>query len=180
MPENRTLHRWIAIPLVLFFVAIAVTGVALQADLWISGNAPPGSEPSPPPLDLSDEAIRHGVAKAIALARSRYPDAAFTEIVIASERGAAIATIRLATTPARTIRVDLAGGVLLPALPPPEKSWHYILQDIHAGYFAGPAGRIASLVSGLGLLVLSITGARVYWILYQRRRKAGRRKIFWR
>ena len=177
MTDYRRLHRWFSIPLALFFAAIAVTGIALQADMWISGNSPPGSEPEGPPPPTTDSAT---VRDAFNLAIDR---------VEAEGRGAAISSVTLDVGRGQTaialgegeqLLVSLADGSVMPPPPAAEASWHYILQDIHAGYFLGTTGRIVSTIAGLVLLFLAITGFKVWWDIWRRRVGAGRKGLFWR
>lgn len=67
-----------------------------------------------------------------------------------------------------------------PVTTPQGIQWHYVLQDIHAGYYFGGAGKIINVICGMGLLVLSFTGLMVYWELLKRRIKTGRWQFFWR
>ncbi len=164
-------------PLVLFFVVIAGTGVALQADMWLEGKSPPGSEKAPPPAPgYSAEAARAAVAKALAMVAAAHPGAALSGVSL--DRKGQIVTVNLAES--RPVRIDITTGALLPPMPPQEKGWHYVLQDIHAGYFAGTVGRVVSALAGLGMLVLSATGLFVYLNLFRRRFRMGRKNPFWR
>lgn len=180
MTDNRTLHRWVSIPLVLFFATIAGTGVALQADMWLEGKSPPGSEGEGPPpgKGYAPASVAPGIALALAGIETRHPGAKLTNLSV--DRKGKILSLGLSGDGIRSLRVDLATGAELPPMPPPARGWHYILQDIHAGYFAGTAGRIVSTIAGFGLLFLSFTGLMVYWNLLRRRIKVGRRALFWR
>jgi hypothetical protein len=51
---------------------------------------------------------------------------------------------------------------------------------IHRGDYFGLPGRIFSLLSGLGLLYLCISGALMYWELYRSRRARGKKAVFWK
>lgn len=166
-------------PLVLFFIIIAVTGIALQADMWLEGKSPPGAEKAPPSAPgYSVEVAQAGLSKAVATFSAVHPGEALSGFSM--DRSGKIATLNLAKGTPRMIRIGVNSGAILPPLPPQEKGWHYILQDIHAGYFAGTVGRIVSTLAGLGMLLLSLTGLFVYLNLFRRRFRMGRKNPFWR
>lgn len=60
------------------------------------------------------------------------------------------------------------------------ESQHYLLQDLHAGYFMGHFGRAFSMLMALGLLTLSITGIVMYVQLYKSRKRLNRHGLFWK
>jgi uncharacterized iron-regulated membrane protein len=126
----RQLHRWLSIIPAIFFMLIALTGIAMQVDMWI--NPPPG-KPSAATISSND------------------------------------------LTPAPSVTA-------VSAVKPPEQSinWHYLLQDIHAGYILGPTGRVINVLCGVIFLILSITGTWVYIDMFRRRLKSGKWQFFWR
>ncbi len=171
----RALHRWTGLVSAIFFMGIAVTAFALQADLWISGKAPPGQEqPGPPPPTLpSDAQMQHYMENAILAARRDN-----------SVTAARTLTLTFGPNPTASFdqggkKIDVTTGQFLPA-PPQKKDWHLILQDIHAGYFLGQFGRILSCLLAICLFMLSYTGLRVYIDMFKRRRKMGRKSLFWK
>jgi uncharacterized iron-regulated membrane protein len=181
MADNRTLHRWVSISLALFFVLIAATGVGLQLDMWIEGKSPPGSEPPLPPARGQPAAdAQAAIARALAIVSEERPGKPVTSVAL--DRMGKTVVIGLKDSKPASLKIDLASGAVSPAVPPPgeTRGWHYILQDLHAGYFAGPFGRVLSTLAGFGLLFLSFTGFMVYWNLFRRRWKTGRKGLFWR
>ncbi len=52
-------------------------------------------------------------------------------------------------------------------------------KGIHDGAFLGLPGRFISLFTGLSMLFLAISGAVMYFDLWSKRRKLGRRGLFW-
>ena len=87
----------------------------------------------------------------------------------------------------RQMAIDTAtGGVALlsgPGYPPTGQPYGWqtdqILKRIHRGDFFGMTGRWFSLLTGLSLLFLSVSGAVMYLDMWRRRRKAGRSGLFW-
>lgn len=181
----RPLHRWFGLVSAVFMMIIAVTGLALQIDLWATGTPPPGAPHSesgapPSPMAGSDVDVTAALSDALATLRETRPDFGYSSITISLRSGAPSIEFskagpggaRLVTTPA---------GALTEIAPPlPPQGLHGILQDIHAGYFAGLPGRILSCLMAIALLVFSITGLVMYTDMYRRRRKLGKRGVFWR
>jgi uncharacterized iron-regulated membrane protein len=54
-----------------------------------------------------------------------------------------------------------------------------IAKQIHRGDFIGMSGRWMSLIAGISMLFLSISGAVMYCDLWRARRRAGRHGLFW-
>ena len=54
-----------------------------------------------------------------------------------------------------------------------------IAKQIHRGDFIGLSGRWLDLAAGLSLLYLSVSGAVMYWELWSKRRRTGRRAFLW-
>jgi uncharacterized iron-regulated membrane protein len=79
-----------------------------------------------------------------------------------------------------TIMVGANGGQLMPD---PRKqdgiNWHFILQDLHAGYFMGQTGRVISALLGLSLTFFSLSGLWMYYDMFRRRAKQNRKNLFW-
>lgn len=174
----RRWHRWLALPAAVFLLFIGLTGTLLHADMMRLGHQPPGSEtpstapPAPLPSDAELAAI---VARIAAAARA--------------ENGMTINTIQINLGgPAITVSAGPGGPPGSPQIkldartgrrivdPVPPADFHYILQDLHAGYRFGWAGRIMSLLSGIALVALSITGLQMWWDMKRR----GNKRAFWK
>lgn len=72
------------------------------------------------------------------------------------------------------LQIDAATGQPI-ASPAPPADFHYVLQDLHAGYFAGWSGRILSVLCGLALMILAVTGLQLWWTM----RKRGNKGLYW-
>jgi hypothetical protein len=57
---------------------------------------------------------------------------------------------------------------------------HQIAKQIHRGDFFGLTGRWMDLLTGLSMLFLALSGTAMYVDLWSKRRRAGRRELFWR
>ncbi|EQB12857.1 PepSY domain-containing protein [Sphingobium lactosutens] len=179
MMALRRWHRWVAVPAAIFLGLIALTGVLLHLDMIRLGERPPGADqearrprqPIPADADLAAMVVRAATA-----ARA--------------ERGLDVRTIQVNLDGPRVtvsagpggppgtpqLLIDARTGQRIVARPPPA-SFHYVLQNIHAGYVFGWAGRIVSILSGLSLLALSITGIQLWRDMRAKRRKAA---FFWK
>ena len=171
----RALHRWFGLVSAILFMGIAVTGLALQVDLWITGKPPPGqTKPgAPPPPTLPSDAEMQEFMKNAMLAARRDD----------SVTAAKTLTFNFGPNPTANFerkgkKIDVTTGQYIPP-GPKKRDWHYIFQDIHAGYFLGTFGRILSCFLAISLFVLSFTGLQVYLEMYTKRKKLGRKGLFW-
>lgn len=55
-----------------------------------------------------------------------------------------------------------------------------VVKKIHRGDVFGLSGRMLSLLTGLSLIFLSVSGAIMYAAMWTRRRRAGRTELIWR
>ncbi|MBB3925657.1 putative iron-regulated membrane protein [Sphingobium jiangsuense] len=178
MPLRRW-HRWAAIPagLLLFFVAL--TGVLLHLDMIRLGQQPPGhgtpvrqaAQPLPSNAELAAMVARVADAARADPAlevRTIQIDLTGPRITVGAGAGGAPGGARLLLD-ART------GERITPPAPPAD--YHYVLQDLHAGYFLGWTGRILSILCGIALAILSVTGVQLWWDMRRRGRKKG---LYWK
>ena len=56
---------------------------------------------------------------------------------------------------------------------------HELVKKIHRGDFFGLPGRLMDLFAGLSLIFLSVSGLFMYVDLWRRRKRAGRKAMFW-
>lgn len=178
----RILHRWFGLVSAILLMGIAITAIGLQVDLWITNTPPPGQAVQ---NERAMKAVPTGaelsaiVEKTAATYRAENPDTKISTITInfgGPNPNVVFGNTRNKEVP---VRINGATGAVIP--PPPAKfDWHYFLQDVHAGYIAGLPGRIVSVLLALSLLLLSVTGLQVYLDMFFRRRKLGRKGLFWK
>jgi uncharacterized iron-regulated membrane protein len=178
----RKWHRWLGFLSAIFFSYIAITGVALQFELWLSGHAPPGHDKPKPaePSTLPDTMqINADIGRAMQIAKAQKPNLSTQKIEVSYSDKGGIVTIGGNSFESEKIMIDPKAGKIMP--PPPKKiQWHGLFQDLHAGYSFGIVGRIISVLMGISLLVLSITGLMVYIDMFSRRKKnGGKNNLFW-
>lgn len=175
----RRWHRWLALPAGVFLFLIALTGVLLHLDMMRLGQHPPGHEPSRPvpaqPMP-SDAELARMIAR-IADAARHQPGLGARNLQV-DLSGDRITLVAGTGGPPGSPQIKLdakTGRVVIDPLRPAD--FHYILQDLHAGYFFGWTGRILSVLCGLSLIVLSVTGLQMWWDMRRRRRKPA---LFWK
>lgn len=183
MAGMRAFHRWFGLVGAVFMIFIATTGLALQLDLWITGNPVPGSEIEAPPSSTLDQPraaeVGRLAAAAVDAAERVRPGLQVRRVELAFGSGGVRATVGLPGPFADHVALDpTTGRVLQERRMTP--GWHGWLQDLHAGYRFGLVGRLISVAMAVALLVLGITGLVIYVELYRRRRRAGRTALFWR
>lgn len=178
----RAYHRWFGLASALFMIVIAVTGIALHLDLWVTGEPPPGADlqrRGGPVTVPARSRVEAAVGEALDRAHAETPDLEVRQVQIlftpdgmrVSAGGAGPYAERIDYDPtARTIR----------RVPAKSVARRLFLQDIHAGYIAGQGGRVLSFLAGVSLLLLGVSGLYIYSDLYFRRRKAGKKAPFWR
>lgn len=179
MMTLRRWHRWSAIPAGIFMIVITLTGLLLHLDMIRLGQNPPGHDAARPetlhPIP-SDADLALMTARIAAAARA---ERSMTVKVIQINLAGPRVTLSAGSggpPGSPQIVVDGQSGQRI-VTPPPPRDFHYILQDIHAGYFLGWPGRILSMACGVALLILSITGLQVWWDMRRRGKKKG---FYWK
>jgi len=56
---------------------------------------------------------------------------------------------------------------------------HQLAKNVHRGDIVGLPGRAMSLIAGLSLIYLSLSGIYMYWDMWRKRREAGHGALVW-
>lgn len=174
----RRWHRWAAIPAGLFLLFISVTGVLLHADMLRVGYKPPPSEPPGgrvvQPIPANDE-LASMISRLADEARAQ-DELQISQLQINLE-GESIQLVAGSPGPpgSSQLKFDAASGEQI-VVPRPPEDYHWLLQDLHAGYTFGWTGRIISMLSGIALIILCLSGLQVWWDM----RRRGRKGIYWK
>lgn len=180
----RQWHRWIGAPAALFLAFAATTGVLVAGTEFFG----------------EDEAVREAnralvstvltstptaewsaiASKAFADAASRSPGAPVDKVTIEFKGVApviAIYTGKPTGGEASKLRYDARTGAYLSTEDYRDKP---LIHRIHSGEFFGDGGLVVSMLWGIALLALTVSGFLLYWRLYQidRPGRTGLRKIF--
>lgn len=175
----RRWHRWVALPAGLFLLFIAVTGVLLHLDMIRLGQKPPGHDEAGPAATApipSDAELAVMIARLAVAARNETSIKVRVLQVDLSGRDVVLTAGAGGPPGSPQIKLDATTGRRI-VEPPPPTDFHFILQDLHAGYFFGWTGRIISVLCGMALIVLAISGLQIWWDLRRRRKKGG---FFWK
>ena len=189
----RTLHRSVALSAATFLVVVVFSGTVLAIGTagvrvyqLIHGGRPGlTADVSSPLSDAELPAMLHATLAAhrkedpgepIKVIRLRY-FAGIPQGVVVSGEGENTRQVAFETA---TGRVASLSGPTYPATGQPF-GWQVsqTFKRIHDGDFLGLTGRFISLLTGLSMLFLAISGAAMYFDLWSKRRKLGRRGLFW-
>jgi hypothetical protein len=177
--KMRRWHRWFGLPSAILLGFVALTGTLLHVDMIRLGQKPPGSDHAiqTPPRKLPSDAELEAMVDALtATARSEtdFPVRSL-QINLDATHVTLVAADGLAPG-SKQIKIDATTGKRI-IEPPRPADFHIVLQDLHAGYTFSWGGRIVSLLCGIALLVLSVTGFQIWWDLRKRRKN---REFFWK
>jgi uncharacterized iron-regulated membrane protein len=189
----RTLHRSVAISAAMFLVVVVFSGTVLAIGtagvrvFQLIHHGRPGltEDVSSPLSDTNLASMLHATLAAyrrvapgepIKVIRLRY-FAGIPQGVVVGGEGEHTRQVAFETA---TGRVASLSGPTYPATGQPF-GWQVsqTFKGIHSGDFLGLAGRFISLLTGLSLLFLAVSGAATYLDLWSKRRKLGRRGLFW-
>lgn len=185
----RQWHRRLSIFVAVFMSFIAATGALLQAESMLGGDGPGGPPPPQagaggaagpqPPAGVSDEQVQALMAATLAGVHRQAAGGTILGIELRFG-GAPTAEVVVADPQMRRLRLDARTGQPLDtASKTGGRDLHGILLDLHRGAFAGSPGLWISLLCGVVLVVLSVTGLTIYLQAWLRRRSAGQNRFVW-
>jgi uncharacterized iron-regulated membrane protein len=198
----RSVHRWVSITAALFLMFVSITGTLLSIDtlaLWVyrvvhaPTDSPGGRLPFPAgmvgdlstPLPdaelpamlgttLSAYRANHGVTP-IKVLRLRYFSGMPQGVIITGGDDTRQLVFNAVT--------GKRAGMTEPSYPytgfPFGWEEHELVKQIHRGDALGIPGRLMDLFAGFSLVFLSASGLIMYVDLLRRRRRGGRKQLFW-
>jgi uncharacterized iron-regulated membrane protein len=174
----RQIHRWISFPLIIFLFLVTATGVVLQSEEL--GEIGEGERTLPTASALPGDAeLAAIVTKAAAAARAAKADFPAQNLMLDFANGVQKARFGISPRGGPAVEVNLATGeAKMQGQPKP--NLHGIMIQLHTGKMFGPLGLIIMGVVSLIFLVLTVTGFIVYFNMWQRRRAAGIKGLFWK
>jgi uncharacterized iron-regulated membrane protein len=198
----RSLHRWVSITAALFLMVVSISGTLLSIDslaLWIYRymHAPPGFTGRQLPFPVG-----MGGDFSTPLTDAKLPAMLETTLSAyrATEGATPIKVLRLRYFAGMPQGVIITGGddtrqlvfnadtgerasMTEPGYPytgfPFGWEEHELMKKIHRGDLLGVPGRLMDLFAGLSLIFLSASGLVMYVDLLRRRRRGGRKQLFW-
>jgi uncharacterized iron-regulated membrane protein len=198
----RRLHRWTAIVSAVLVLNMAISGSFLayeeiQLHLFLDHGigAPLYPRPSPlPPVSagLLPRDVHALLQTSYQAACSSHPDARITSIQLVVRDGVPKGLVTLIDAAADTTPQTLAFN---PLNGESSSDWatggvqvgngyyadfHQLVKRLHRGDIFGFAGRYVDIATGLALLYLVISSFVMYFDMYQRRGKMGRKGFFWK
>ena len=189
----RTLHRWIAICAAVFILFVAFSGTWLAVEsLWfgiyLSTHGPPPVARHAHPAPLPEAQLPAMLDVTLQAQRSQMPDLPLKAVrlriyggmpqgvVIAGQGDDTRQVVFNASTGRRATETE-------PGYPetgfPFGWQAHQLAKQIHRGDIIGLSGRWMDLIAGLSLVFLSLSGSVMYFDMWNRRRRAGRRALVW-
>ena len=179
----RKLHRWFGLISGVFMIVIALTGAALQIEMTVNNH--PASQFAPPLPDVSaidpNQAERLGdqLESAIIIAQTAHPDIAFRSIEVNRTSQEASIVLGEGGFEGRRFQVGKDGQSISEIDARRTDPIHKFLIDVHGGFLFGPVGQIISFSMGLVLILFGVSGLVIYFDMFARRRKIGKKGWFW-
>jgi uncharacterized iron-regulated membrane protein len=174
----RQIHRWISFPLIIFLFLVTATGVVLQFQEL--GELGEQERPKPTASALPEDALLLAqVQEALVAARAAKADFPAQRLDLDFSDGDAKARFGVSPRGGPSIEIDLKSGQAnLEMKPTP--NLHVQMIQLHTGKMFGPFGLVVMGLVSLIFLVLTVTGFIVYFNMWQRRKAAGKRGLFWK
>jgi uncharacterized iron-regulated membrane protein len=196
----RALHRSISMSAVIFLSIVTLSGAWLALESLMfglynsshhtvlpSGRTAPGSLMIDAASPVNDNALPGMLDGTLAAYHAVMPGVPMRVVRLRNYAGMSQGVIISGGPVARQLVFDTSTGrrvsLTEPGYPPTgfPFGWqaHQLAKSIHRGDFFGLTGRFMSLLAGLSMVYLSLSGIVMYWNMWKRRRAQGRKKLFW-
>ena len=178
----RKWHRWIGFPAAIFLLFAAVTGILLAMTEFF-GEEEAFRErtrwvPSPVTLQTADAEFAGAMAKARAAVAAVAAGAPVDKVVWQFKGEPPTITFFLGKPAGgedKKVTVDAKTGAVLRTEAYVDKPF---LVRLHSGEAFGDGGLVVAMFWGLTLIVLTISGAWIYFLMWRPNRK-GLKRVFW-
>jgi len=192
----RSVHRWISLVASLFILVIALSGAWLAIEslvfgYYLTAHLPKPGQPFERPsgaTPLTDAQLPGMLTTTLAARKSEFPGQVLKVVrlriyggmpqgVVVVGRGNDTQQLVFNARTGRPVSETEPGY--------PETGFpfgwqaHQWAKQIHRGDMLGLTGRWMDLIGGLAITYLSISAAVMYYDMWQRRRRAGRRGLLW-
>lgn len=182
----RGLHRAISVVAAVFIIAVAISGTLLGFEsswhTFVNRSQPEV------PATLSDAEVMSMAQASAAALHATAPDVPIRVLRVRKyhgmKQGVAITqedvTRQLVFDTDTGKQVSLTEDHYPPSGFPFGLQMHENIKHFHSGFLFGLPARMISLLAGLALIYLSISGIVMYFEMWAKRRKAGRLAFFWK
>jgi len=178
----RKWHRWIGFPAALFLCWAATTGILVAFTEFFGEDEALRERTrdlvSPVTLASPTTALSEPIARAFREAARRFPSAPVDKVLIQLKGDQPTVTIytgRPTGGEDRKLVFDARNGAPLADESYADKP---LLYRLHSGEAFGDGGLVVAMFWGLSLIVLTLTGLIIYFLM-RRPNLTGIRKIFW-
>jgi uncharacterized iron-regulated membrane protein len=189
----RAIHRWISMPVAIYLVFIAISGLGMVPTLWMHGHMPWRTSQSA--LDNNARAALQKVSleKGLPLPPQRAPAEGNIQRQVAP-----VTWMRWLSSPADRTPFQVAFDHVLTRMtwmePGARGRLAYMADgelpfwdarvgefffDLHTGDFYGLPGRIFVLICGIALVAFSVSGFWMYFSMYSIERAKGNKNMLW-
>lgn len=188
----RKFHRWVSTFAMVFLAWVGITGVLLAVDsMWPPAGIEQQLQSAQASASMPSRAALETFESLLAAALQGAPEEVqLVDVQLQNIEGRTVVAIGFGNdVPAQYFDAKSGEPVAAPA-PPQPTSWinniqfrlriHNLLQDLHRGSIIGIPGQIIDVLTGLCFIFLSVTGSIMYFELLKRRRKTGKKALFWR
>jgi uncharacterized iron-regulated membrane protein len=195
----RTLHRTFSVACALFLTILVASGLWLAVESLVFGyrmadqfaeakaTGRPPSMPGDAFTPLPDAEVPQWARATISSYAENHPGLPPRAVRLRIYAGYAQGVVISGESEARQLVYNARSGAPMRETEPGYPAvgfpfgWqaHQWAKQVHNGSMIGLTGRGISLLSGLALLYLSISGIVMYLRLYRRRARNGRRALFW-
>lgn len=197
----RSLHRSIAVVMALFLSVLVLSGFDLAFESLLfgyynsthvtrlpSGEVLPGAFAIDASSPLAPAALPGMLERTLEAYRQIDPSAPIRVVRLRHYGTMAQGVVVTGGEDARQLVFDTANGARVrltePGYPPTGLpfGWqaHQWAKSVHRGDFFGVSGQVMSLLSGLSMVYLSISGIVLYMSMWRKRRQSDRKAFFWK
>lgn len=176
----RQWHRWISLPSLLFLTIVAISGLILEVQGFLNDDEAKTEllEESHSSIALKDLPGRISLEKARNTLESKFGDLRLSKIEIELRESPPVITFYTDEAKPRAIQVNTETSQIIAEN---ESSENTFFRKLHSGELFGDFGRSLGIFNGSALLFLTISGALVYFQMFNRRPKNNsiRKRFFW-
>ncbi len=182
----RELHRIIAVAAAILLIAVAFSGTWLGFEsTWHTFQ---GGAPSARVAELGDAEVMEMADATLRALHAFDPRVAVKVLRMRSYAGMSQGVVVTDDPVTRQLVFNTATGKPVglsePGYPPSGfplgVATHEWVKHFHSGFLFGPWARVLDLLAGLSAIFLAVSGLTMYLDMYGRRRRSGRKALFWK